>query len=93
LFSILESLLAERNQEGAAKLIEIVQGWRQKLIETGYQELVFEDALDLFVDFLKQVSNMEVCNSAKAAVSCAAHAVFVGPSNKLIVAVLVPNSR
>jgi hypothetical protein len=45
---------------GAAKLIEIVQAWKLKLIDTGYQELVFEDALDVFVEFLKQVGNLEV---------------------------------
>jgi hypothetical protein len=65
LFSILESLLTERNQAGAAKLIEVVQGWKRKLIDTGYQELVFEDALDLFVEFLKQVGNLEVRHSCK----------------------------
>jgi ubiquitin thioesterase protein OTUB1 len=60
LFGLLESLLTTRNKKGALKMIERVKGWKDKLIAVGYQELVFEDALDLLVEFLEQVTNVQV---------------------------------
>lgn len=60
LFGLLEALLTSRNAAGAQKLAAVVSGWKEKLIATGYQELVFEDALDLFLDLLKQVSDTQV---------------------------------
>lgn len=58
LFGTLEELLSTRNSTGTTKLIETVKGWKDKLLATGYQELVFEDALDMFVEFLEQVKNV-----------------------------------
>lgn len=32
------------------RFIECIKGWRQKLIDCNFQELVFEDAMDMLLD-------------------------------------------
>jgi ubiquitin thioesterase protein OTUB1 len=60
LFGLLENILTARNVTGAQKLVARIKWWKAKLVEVGYQELVFEDALDLFVEYLEELQRVSV---------------------------------
>ena len=40
-------------------MAECIRQWRQKLIDSGYQEMVFEDAMDVVMDQLTRVGVSE----------------------------------
>lgn len=37
------------------RLAACIRGWRQKLLDSGFQDLVFEDVMDLLLQVLNQV--------------------------------------
>mmetsp|Transcript_39513 Transcript_39513/g.54861 ORF Transcript_39513/g.54861 Transcript_39513/m.54861 type:complete len:269 (-) Transcript_39513:112-918(-) len=60
LFCFLEDLLnrADEEQSGARAL---VSGWKEKLVKSGFQELVFEDALEVLLELMQEVSKPDPC--------------------------------
>jgi len=58
MFSYLEHLRRVSPEEHKAAL-ELVSSWHQKLVDGGFQELVFEDALELFQELLQAVSGTD----------------------------------
>ncbi|KAL6756826.1 peptidase C65 Otubain-domain-containing protein [Haematococcus lacustris] len=56
IFSYLEGLLLSQDTQETKRLAEVLQGWRSKLVEAGFQDLVFSDALDLLLEQLNSIS-------------------------------------
>ncbi|GAX72818.1 hypothetical protein CEUSTIGMA_g273.t1 [Chlamydomonas eustigma] len=57
LYRYLESLLDENNIPECRRFIECINGWRQKLVEAHFQELVFEDAMELLLEQVSTIGN------------------------------------
>lgn len=55
-FGLLEALILRRDNTETERLVKCLEGWKDKLISVGFQELVFEDALDLVVTLLKSIN-------------------------------------
>ncbi|KAF5840411.1 peptidase C65 Otubain-domain-containing protein [Dunaliella salina] len=55
IFSYLENLLNTLDKAECSRILTCVQSWRKKLIDVGFQELVFEDAMELL---LQQVNGI-----------------------------------
>lgn len=60
LFGLVEALLTARNHAAARRLVAIVEEWKQKMVAVGFQELVFEDAQELLLEYLRQVYDAKV---------------------------------
>ncbi|GIL71938.1 hypothetical protein Vretimale_614 [Volvox reticuliferus] len=56
IFAYLESLLLARDPAECNRFTSVVQAWRARLVEGGFQELVFEDAMDILLDQVKEVT-------------------------------------
>ncbi|KAG2501153.1 hypothetical protein HYH03_000968 [Edaphochlamys debaryana] len=55
-YAYLEGLLLGRDTAECSRITAVVQGWKMRLVEGGFQELVFEDAMDLLLDQVASVS-------------------------------------
>ncbi|KAG1676553.1 hypothetical protein FOA52_000096 [Chlamydomonas sp. UWO 241] len=49
-FGYLEALVNNNDVAEATRFAGVLRGWRQKLIDSHFQELVFEDAMELLMD-------------------------------------------
>lgn len=56
IFAYLEDLLLTRDTQECNRFTTCIQGWRAKLISAGFQELVFEDSLDLLLQHVSGIS-------------------------------------
>ena len=60
LFGLIEHLLTSKSYAAAKRLVAIVAEWKVKLAAAGFQALVFEDAQDILLEYLKQVYDVKV---------------------------------
>ncbi|GLI64035.1 hypothetical protein VaNZ11_007192 [Volvox africanus] len=56
IFAYLESLLLARDLAECNRFTSVVQAWKAHLVDGGFQELVFEDAMDILLDQVKEVT-------------------------------------
>ncbi|PNH07985.1 Ubiquitin thioesterase otubain-like [Tetrabaena socialis] len=54
-FAYLEGLLLNQDMAECERFTSVVQSWKGRLVEGGFQELVFEDAMELLLDQVKAV--------------------------------------
>ena len=50
--------MARNDEDEIDRVISCFKGWREKMVAVGFQELVFEDALDLVVELLKEIKEV-----------------------------------
>jgi hypothetical protein len=63
LFGLLETLIFARDAAVVERVSARVKGWRAKLIDIGFQELIFEDALNVLVELLDKIERFSVCST------------------------------
>ncbi|KAG2448866.1 hypothetical protein HYH02_006216 [Chlamydomonas schloesseri] len=56
IYAYLEGLLQSQDLVEANRFMSVVQSWKGKLVEGGFQELVFEDAMELLLEQVKEVT-------------------------------------
>ncbi|KAG2432857.1 hypothetical protein HXX76_008590 [Chlamydomonas incerta] len=56
IYAYLEGLLQSSDLVEGNRFLSVVQSWKAKLVEGGFQELVFEDAMDLLLEQVKEVT-------------------------------------
>ncbi|GFR40095.1 hypothetical protein Agub_g643 [Astrephomene gubernaculifera] len=56
IFAYLEGLLAAHDLAECSRFMSVVREWKGRLIEGGIQELVFEDAMELLLDQLTEIT-------------------------------------
>ncbi|EFJ52492.1 hypothetical protein VOLCADRAFT_86645 [Volvox carteri f. nagariensis] len=56
IFAYLENLLLTHDLPECSRFMSVVQAWKTRLVEGGFQELVFEDAMDVLLDQVKEIT-------------------------------------
>ncbi|GLC34475.1 hypothetical protein PLESTB_001257100 [Pleodorina starrii] len=56
IYAYLESLLLTHDLAECNRFTSVVQSWKARLVEGGFQELVFEDAMDLLLEQVKELT-------------------------------------
>ncbi|KAK9846306.1 hypothetical protein WJX81_001294 [Elliptochloris bilobata] len=59
IFAYMEVLVATNDLAERNRVVTCLRQWRPKLMETGFQELVFEDALEVLIDQLNSLGTAE----------------------------------
>lgn len=60
LFGLLEALLVSRSVRTAEAMLKMMSSLKQRLLDAGFMELVFENAVEVLEELLKDVANTQV---------------------------------